>query len=152
MKKQTLSRTSTKTEADRHSFLEKRLVVSRHGAYRGFRGGRVLDRGSIRRVRLSSSISTGRSMTVVGEDRSRANMEGWRIASMETNHLEEMPSGSQSLLTKQSFVGLPTSTPNVAHQGLAESSELLTDSSVRENSRKTSFCDPNRNGTVCWKK
>lgn len=52
--------------------------------------------GCVRTVPYSASMSGGRSIAVMAEDRNQANVEGEGFASRETDDFEAMPSGPQS--------------------------------------------------------
>lgn len=73
---------------------EARPVLSSQVAGRGQRGSRIRTSGRVRTVTFSASMSCWLFMTVMEEERNRANIDQNGIVFMETNNLETMPSES----------------------------------------------------------
>lgn len=78
-------------------------------------------------------------MKVMEEVGNLAIVEGDEIASMEMKDLEAMPCVRTCASARVICGDLPTPIPNVAHHSLAQSSEVMREVWVSENSRKTSL-------------
>lgn len=79
-------------------------------------------------------------MTVMEEDRHRANKKREKVALTETDDLEAMSSWSQPVLMKESLVAqLPTPIPNGNHHTLAQGLEVLSDASDADSCRNDDF-------------
>lgn len=79
-------------------------------------------------------------MSVMEEERNRANVKQEGTASTKTDDLEAMPSGPQPVLTQKSLAKeLPTAITNVAHIALTQGLEVLSDLFEGGNSNNKEF-------------